>query len=668
MTDPHDPTRRDFIKTTGLIGAGILASRYINPFSKNAHAVTPSQPDTILYNGKITTLDPEQPEVSAIALAGGLVAAIGSDKEIQQLAGKGTEIIDLNGKRVIPGLNDSHTHLIRGGLNYNMELRWDGVSSLSDALRMLKAQADRTPAPQWVRVVGGWSEFQFKERRMPTLAEINAAAPDTPVFILHLYDRALLNGAALRAAGITKDTPDPKGGRIERDRNGNPTGMLIAEPNAMILYSTLAKGPKLPVEDQINSTRHFMRELNRLGITSVIDAGGGFQNYPDDYQVIEKLHADNQMTVRVAYNLFTQKPGGELADFRRWAGMVKPGQGDGFYRHNGAGEMLAFSAADFEDFLQPRPDMPTNMEKDLGEVVRFLLEQRWPFRLHATYNETIERALDVFEAINKETAFDGLRWFFDHAETVSEKSLERIRNLGGGVAVQHRMAFQGEYFVDRYGKEAAMHSPPIRKMVEMGVPVGGGTDATRVASYNPFVSLYWLTTGKTVGGLPLYGENNLLSREEALRLWTQGSAYKSNEEGVKGTLSPSRYADLVVLSQDYMTIPDGAIKELTSVMTLVGGRIVYAAEEFKSHDVPLPPVSPDWSPVRQYGGYGAPGWEVVAAATCVAHSCDHEHSHKNHHAYGHDGKLSHWLGLDGLKAKLPSFENPWALGCGCFAY
>src|SRR5437016_9258005 len=238
--------------------------------------------ELILHNGRITTLDPKRPEAQAAAVMGGRFTAIGDDPEVLKHMGPKTQVIDLGGRRTVPGLNDSHLHLIRGGLNYNMELRWDGVASLADALRMLKDQAARTPPPQWVRVVGGWSEFQFAERRMPTLAEINAAAPDTPVFVLHLYARAMLNAAALRAVGYTKDTPDPIGGTIERDARGNPTGMLIAKPNALILYATLAKGPKLPLEHQLNSTRHFMRELNRLGITSVIDAGGGAQNYPND--------------------------------------------------------------------------------------------------------------------------------------------------------------------------------------------------------------------------------------------------------------------------------------------------------------------------------------------------------------------------------------------------
>jgi predicted amidohydrolase YtcJ len=602
-------------------------------------------PDLILFNGKITTLDPGQPEVAALAIKDGLISAIGTNEDIKKTAGNNTSIIDLKQKRVIPGLNDSHLHLIRGGLNYNLELRWDGVPSLKLAMEMLKAQVINTPPPQWVRVIGGWTEFQFAEKRMPTLQEINTIAPDTPVFILHLYDSALLNAAALRAVGYTKDTPDPIGGRIERDKNGNPTGLLIAEPNAMILYSTLSKGPKLNLDDQINSTRHFMRELNRLGLTSCIDAGGGFQNYPDDYQVIEDLHKKDQLTVRIAYNLFTQKPGGELTDFQRWSKMVTPYSGDGMYRQNGAGEMLAFSAADFEDFLYARPDMPSNMEGDLNKVVRFLVENRWPFRLHATYNETITRALNVFEEINKEVPFKDLRWFFDHAETVTTANLERIKALNGGIAVQHRMAFQGEYFIQKYGKQAAAHSPPIRKMLDMGIPVGAGTDATRVASYNPWMSLYWLVSGKTVGGTSLYGDENKLERIEALRLYTHGSAQFSREEDKKGLLSVGMYADLVVLSQDYFQVPEESIKDITSLFTLVGGKAVYGAGDFAALDQNKDlPVSPDWSPVRRYGGY---------YPTCAC--CNH----------GTKTCLDTLLGVTSQE-KTPL--NPWSFGCDCFAY
>ena len=306
-----------------------------------------------------------------------------------------------------------------------------------------------------MRVVGGFTEHQFAEKRLPTLDEINAAAPDTPVFILHLYDRALLNRAALRAVGYTRDTPAPPGGVIERGANGEPTGLLLANPNATLLYATLARGPKLPPEYQKNSSRHFMREVNRLGVTGVIDAGGGFQNYPEDYRIVEELHREGLLTVRIAYNLFTQKPKQELNDFAQWSKQVQPGAGDDLYRHNGAGEMLVYSAADFEDFRVERPDLPAGMEGELERVVRLLAENRWPWRLHATYNETITRALDVFEKVSRDVPFDGLHWFIDHAETIDDRNIERIAKLGGGIAVQHRMAYQGEYFVERYGAKAA---------------------------------------------------------------------------------------------------------------------------------------------------------------------------------------------------------------------
>jgi len=556
--------------------------------------------DLILHNGRITTLDPKCPEAKEVVIVDGHIAGVDNAADFQR--GPDTKVIDLKGRRVIPGLYDSHLHVIRGGLNYNMELRWEGVPSVSIAMQMLRQQAERTPAPQWVRVVGGWSEFQFAERRMPTLEEINAAAPDTPVFILHLYCRAMLNKAALKACGYTKDTPNPPGGEIMRDKAGNPTGMLVARPNATILYSTLAKGPKLPPEYQYNSTRHFMRELNRLGVTGVCDAGGGFQNYPEDYQIIQQLHERGEMTVRIAYNLFTQKPGGELEDFVRWSKIVKPDQGDDMLRCNGAGEMLVFSAADFEDFLEPRPDLADRLEGELEKVVNFLAENRWPFRLHATYDESISRFLDIFERVNRNVPLEGLHWFFDHCETISDRNVERVKALGGGIAVQHRMAFQGEYFVERYGAKAAERTPPVRRMLDMGVPVGAGTDATRVASYNPFVSLYWLTTGRTLGGLALYPDKALLSREEALRLYTQGSSWMSREEGKRGAIASGQLADLVVLSDDFFSVPDEEIKSLESVLTIVGGKPVYAAEEFTPLDPGALPVMPDWSPVVKFPG------------------------------------------------------------------
>ena len=618
--------------------------------------------DLILMNGRFTTLDRQNPNPEAVAIADGKFLHVGSEMEVRALAGAATRVIDLGGRRVIPGLIDSHMHVIRGGLNYNMELRWDGVASLADAMAMLKAQVARTPPPQWVRVVGGFTEHQFAEKRLPSLDEINAAAPDTPVFILHLYDRALLNAAALRAVGYTRDTPEFPGGQIMRDGHGEPTGLLLAKPNATILYATLARGPKLPPEYQKNSSRHFMRELNRLGVTGVIDAGGGFQNYPEDYAIIEELHRQDALTVRIAYNLFTQKPKQELADFAGWAKQVKPGQGDDTYRHNGAGEMLVYSAADFEDFQVERPDMPPSMEGELEPVVRLLAENRWPWRLHATYNETITRALDVFEKVNHDVPFDDLHWFFDHAETIDDRNIARIAALGGGIAIQHRMAYQGEYFVERYGAKAAERTPPIARMLKEGVAVGAGTDATRVASYNPWVSLSWLVTGRTVGGLALYPAANRLDREEALRLWTEANTWFSTEPGKKGQIRQGQLADLAVLSDDYMSVSEDAIAGITSVLTLLGGKPVHGDVEFKRLAPPLPPAMPDWSPVNRFGGYQAGQRQetrdthALAAVGCgCGRACGiHGHAH-----------ASAWAAT----APVDDERSFWgALGCSCWAF
>ena len=620
---------------------------------------TPVTADLILTNGRFHTLDRTNPQADTVAIADGRFVAVGPAEDVMRHRGAATRVVDLDGHTVIPGLNDSHLHLIRGGLNYNLELRWEGVPSLADALRMLREQALRTPSPQWVRVVGGWNEFQFAERRMPTIEELNAAAPDTPVFVLHLYDRALLNRAALRAVGYDKDTPNPPGGEIVRDGAGNPTGMLIARPNAMILYATLAKGPKLPLEQQVNSTRHFMRELNRLGLTSAIDAGGGFQNYPEDYQVVEQLAAQDQLTVRIAYNLFTQNKGRELDDFKNWTDMVTPGQGSDWYRHNGAGEMLVFSAADFEDFLEPRPELPAGMEGELEQVVRHLVANRWPFRLHATYDESISRMLDVFEKVDRDIPFAGLRWFFDHAETITPRNIERVKALGGGIAIQHRMAFQGEYFVDRYGAKAAETTPPIKRMLDAGVAVGAGTDATRVASYNPWTALYWLVSGRTVGGLRLYDASARLDRHTALELWTAGSAWFSSENGQKGRIQAGMLADLAVLSADYFRVDEEAIKAIESVLTVVGGRIVFGQGPFGKLSPPALPVLPEWSPVAKVPGHYRPVQQPASATARLPHQCAGAcgvHAHAHDRARRSDVPVS-------------DFSAFWgAFGCSCFAF
>ncbi len=579
-----------------LLAAALLAAGL-----SHVHAT-----DMIITNGKVATMTREGSFAQAVAIKGGVITAVGSNAQVLKLKKPGTQVIDAGGRTVIPGLNDSHLHIIRQGLNYNAELRWDGVTSLKRAMQMLREQAARTPDGAWIKVVGGFNEFQFEEKRLPTLEELNEAVPDKPVFILYLYGLGFVNKKGIEVLGYDKDTKY-KDGVVELGADGKPTGLLVAKPNAMVLYSTLGKTGALPREQQLNSTIQYYREMNRLGVTSAIDAGGGGQAYPDDYAVSLELAKGGKLTVRTSYYLFAQKPGKELEDYQRWLTMAKPDHNDHMFYPNGyntegAGENLVWSAADFENFLEPRPEMPGHMESELEPVLRLLVKNRWPFRIHATYGESIERDLAVIEKVNREMPFNGLRWFFDHAETITDDQLARVKKLGGGVAVQDRMYFQGEHYWKRYG-EQTRQMPPIRKMLEMKIPVGLGTDGTRVSSYGPWPSIYWAVTGKTAGGMSMWQAKDRLTRYEALKLMTQGSAWFSGEEKLKGQITKGQYADLVILPKDYFGIPEAEIKTLESALTVVNGRIVHAGADFGQYAPEQAPVQPEWSPVKYYGGY-----------------------------------------------------------------
>jgi predicted amidohydrolase YtcJ len=580
-------------------------------FSGAQAADAPHAPDLILHNGDIFTLDPLKPRVQALSIRDGLILETGKNSEILSSKTSSTQVLDLAGRTVMPGLNDSHIHAVRGGRFYNSELRWDGIESLSEALGRVREQAERTPDGKWVRVIGGWSPFQFVENRMPTPAELSEAAPNTPVFVLFLYSRGFLNKAGVEALGLNEKSVAPDGGRYEFTPDGG--AILLAEPNPTILYKTIGALPHLSAEEQINSTRHYYRELNRFGLTSAVDAGGGGHSFPENYRATANLAENGQLNLRVSNFLFPQRPGKELADFKKWsaewitnlnlAESLEHG-----YEVEGAGEFLVWAAGDFENFTADRPDLTDreNWDKDLEGVVKHLLEHQWPLRIHATYDESITHILDVFERVHEgevaagRPGFFGTRWAIDHAETIGAENLERISDLGGGIAIQARLAYAGEYFVDRYGSDVAMAAPPVRDMIEKGIPLGVGTDATRVGSYNPWLAIHWLITGETVGGKPIRAKRHLLSREEAIYYYTVGSAWFSGDENSKGRLAPGQYGDVIVLSDDYFSIPTDAIKDLESVLTIVDGRIVYAVDEFEAHDPGIDRVKPTWSPVGFY--------------------------------------------------------------------
>ena len=592
-----------------LVATDLFVIGLTTGYGENSSPAARANPyaDLVVKNAAITTLDPQQPSASALAVKDGKFVFVGEERDLGAFRGPDTKTIDAGGRALIPGLNDSHLHAVRGGRFYNLELRWDGVKSLKRGLAMIREQAARTPKGQWVRVIGGWTPYQFEEKRMPTIAELNEAAPNTPVFVLFLYSQALMNKSGMEALKLTSESKPPAGGRYEFVDGGGV--ILHADPSPMILYSTIAQLPQLSAEDQLNSTQQFYHELNRFGLTSAVDPGGGGHAYPADYQASKSLADKHRLPLRIANYLFAQKAGTELQDYQKWTAEEKltlPKVADKLddYALEGGGENLVWSAGDFENFMAPRPELKAGMESELTAVTRVLAKAQWPIRIHATYNESISRMLDVFERVFKETNYRS-RWCIDHAETISDKNLLRIKAMGGAIAVQDRMAFAGEIFVERYGKDAAAAAPPIRRMLELGIPVGAGTDATRVSSHNPWLSLYWLVTGKTVGGLQLEAAENHLTREEALKLYTVGSAWFSGDEENKGRIARGQLADFAILSSNYFDVPEEQIRNIESLLTVVNGEIVYAARSYAASAPSLPGVQPPWSPVASFGGYAS---------------------------------------------------------------
>ncbi|HAA20502.1 MAG TPA: amidohydrolase, partial [Cytophagales bacterium] len=528
--------RRDFLK--GAVAVGATGMMMTSPVGR-ALAQMQGPADLVVRNAKISTVDPANPTAQAFAVKDGLYYRVGSNSSVADLVGNKTQVIDAKGHRVIPGLHDSHTHGIREGLHYAMELRWDWVNSVEEALAMLAEEVKHTPKGQWIRVVGGFSWEQFREKRMPTLEEINQVAPDHPVYIFYLYAYGMLNRKAVETLNYDNEPIDLYlKGRIEKDRRGRATGIITAAPSGLIMYKTLTKLPTKSREEQVLGPRHFMNEMNVLGLTSISDAGGGGMQYPDAYDVIYDVHKQGLATVRTGIHTFPQVGGREYDDYKRWIGMVKPGDGDDMLRFIGGGENICWAAYDYEIFAQERPNLDANVRDMALPIYKLLAENNWPWRQHITYNESAEILLDMYEEVA--AAGDGMLpkgTIIDHGETFSERTLERIAKLGMGIAVQNRICYQAEDFVARYGAAKLAQTPPIRKMLNMGIPVGGGTDATRVSSYNPWYSIHWLATGKSRGGRQMYGDDNILTREEALAVWTTGSAWFTGDEGKKGAIS-----------------------------------------------------------------------------------------------------------------------------------
>jgi predicted amidohydrolase YtcJ len=522
--------------------------------------------DTVLINGKIVTVDDQFPAREALAIRDSRVAALGTTAEIRKLAGPKTRVIDLKGRTVVPGLIDSHMHAIRAALSFSTEVNWIGTSSLADAIGRIHEASETMKPGAWLIVAGGWYVLQFKERRRPTQAELLAAAPNNPVYVQLGYGWAMMTPAALKALNISSDADLPAGGKLDRDANGNPTGGITGGNNAIV--ALFDKLPKPNFEKQVEGTKKFFRELNRLGITGVVDPGGNNVS-PEDYQAVFKVWRDGQMTVRVAYSLCGDPPGNEFAELKDLTRMLPMGFGDEMLRFNGLGERITWA--------MNNNNKPTDTDKQkYFEIAKWAAERGMSITMHWTNEESVDQLLTIFERVNREVPITGLRWSIAHLNNASPETLRRMKALGMGWTVQDALYFSGE----QVQTPALRREPPVMSAKEIGVPVGAGTDAHRVASYNPFTALQWFLDGKTVSGIGLRGPEETPNRIAALRFYTLGSAWFSRDEDKRGSLTVGKFADLAVLTKDYMTVPVEEVGGIESLLTMVGGKIIYAAGPF----------------------------------------------------------------------------------------
>ena len=526
--------------------------------------------DTVLFNGKVLTLDRDFSVQEAIAISQGRVLATGTTADIKKLADDKARMIDLGGRTVIPGLTDGHIHGIRAALTFGTEVNWIGVPTLKEALDRIR-QAARAQVPgSWIVVAGGWTEEQFAEKRRPSPQDVAEAAPDSPVYIQHLYDWLLLSPKAMEALNIHSDADVTPAGKLELGSDAKPTGIIEANGNA--LGKIFDRLPKPSLEQQVEGSKRFFHEMNALGVTGIVD-GGGVSMYPANYQAVFRLWHDRQLTLRVAYHLCAPKPGSELADLQNLTQLLPQGFGDGMLHFNGPGEILIW--ADWTD-----GDITADGKAKLGELLRWAASKGYTIQLHWNPDRTVHDLLDVIEDINKDYPVRDLRWTVLHLYNGSEDSLKRMKALGLIWGVQDGLYFGGERLQKEAGIEAAKQMPRIATAIKFGLTDAGGTDAHRVSSYNPFVALQWYLDGTTIGGTPTRGDSEAPSRRQALEMYTRNSAFMANDDDKRGTLEAGKFADLAVLSADYLTAPVKEIGKIRSLLTMVDGKAVYASEPF----------------------------------------------------------------------------------------
>jgi len=535
-------------------------------FAAAAGPASAQAPDTVLVNGKIVTVDDRFTIAQALAIKGERILKVGTTAEVEALRGPQTRVIDLAGRTVIPGLIDNHAHWVRAA--EHDELRFDGVTSRQQALKMLADRVHSVPAGEWIVVLGGWSEEQFTdESRGFSLEELDRIAPNNPVVLQAVYNHSYLNSVALIAAKIDAATPDPQGGRIEKDAGGKPTGLVRGAGGVAFVAA------RVPLQNQeawLANTRKLVSYLNSMGVTAWLDAGGRGMG-AKHYEPYRYLADRGDLTIRLFWTTIRQPATpaqvdaviGEIRD-------LKPFQGNDYFDNVGWGESV------FAPVTTQLLRVETNTRaEDLAQMRRLLLalaERGIYVNSHVEMSTAIDAFLNEYESINKERPIKGLHWSFSHLDQVSEGQLERMKKLGMTAQIHSRPLIQGALMHKVHG-DKAWDMPPFRRIQDSGIHWGLGSDATAVTTSNPFYTLSFAVTGRMIGGRAV--NRQTITREEALIAHTRSNAIFLFQEGNLGSLAPGKYADLLVLDRDYLTVPDTEIKDIRPLVTMVGGQVVH---------------------------------------------------------------------------------------------
>jgi predicted amidohydrolase YtcJ len=533
--------------------------------------------DMVLLNGKIVTLDANSTIAQALAIEGDKIVAVGSGEAIKKLAGPKTQVVDLGGRMVIPGLIDSHIHAIRTALTFGIETDWSAIRTLDEGLKIISEAAKKKPGA-WIIVAGGWHEGQVREHRGPTSAELAAAAPDNPVYVQHLYDYAVLSPKAMQTLGIDSEAKVPPAGKLARDPSNNLSGVVHGD---LATFSNLfARVSSTGFSGEVESTKTFFKALSAVGITGIIDAAGGGMP-PKNYYPLFEVWRQHQLPVRVAYYVNGSKPGQEIKDLNEYFQIVPTNFGDDMLKLVGIGEVVVWGMHDgpagARKTFTPKPGAP----ETLRELAEWAAQRKLRIQIHASSDNAASQVLDIFEAVNAKSPIGDLRWVIAHIDNASPATLQRMKALGMGWAVQDRLYFEGDVWPRVMGADAAIQAPPIKHGVKIGIRMPGGTDGPRAAPYNPFYTLEWLVTGRTVRGTAMRAQQYSPTREEALRIHTIDSAWMAGDDDKRGSVEVGKWADLAVLSDDYFAVPDDRISDIKVVMTLVGGKVVHSTGALK---------------------------------------------------------------------------------------